>query len=179
MGRVCPATLAVTRHTHSGPRLRELQAASAALGGIGAARSSRGESRRFGTEEETTRKERPLLPALLAFLIATIAAFGFGEPVQAATKVTVGVLKFGTVSWVLTLSRRTAWTRPRASSSTSYHSRAPRRPPSAYKAARSTSSPRIGCGCRASGAAAPTSPSRPSPRRSAPSWFPPIPRLKL
>ncbi|MFZ1069319.1 MAG: ABC transporter substrate-binding protein, partial [Methyloceanibacter sp.] len=40
-------------------------------------------------------------PALLAFLIATIAAFGFGEPVQAATKVTVGVLKFGTVSWVL------------------------------------------------------------------------------
>ena len=40
-------------------------------------------------------------PALLAFLIATIAAFGFGEPAQAATKVTVGVLKFGTVSWVL------------------------------------------------------------------------------
>src|SRR4029079_13447625 len=100
-GERMSATLAVTRHTHSGPRLRELQAASAALGGIGAARSSRGESRRFGTEEETTRKERPFGPALLAFLIATIAAFGFGEPVQAATKVTVGVLKFGTVSWVL------------------------------------------------------------------------------
>jgi NitT/TauT family transport system substrate-binding protein len=42
-----------------------------------------------------------LRPALLAFLIATIAAFGLSEPVQAATKVTVGVLKFGTVSWVL------------------------------------------------------------------------------
>src|SRR6476620_1742660 len=101
MGRVSSATLAVTRHTHSGPRLRELQAASAAFGGIGAARSSRGESRRFGTEEKTTRKARPLRPALSAFLIATIAAFGFGEPAQAATKVTVGVLKFGTVSWVL------------------------------------------------------------------------------
>src|SRR5262245_1325405 len=100
MGRVCLATLAVTRHTHSGPRLRESQAASAACSGIGAARSSRGESRRFGTKEETTRKERPLRPALLAFLIATIA-FGFGEPAQAATKVTVGVLKFGTVSWVV------------------------------------------------------------------------------
>ena len=40
-------------------------------------------------------------PALLAFLIATIAALGFGKPAQAATKITVGVLKFGTVSWVL------------------------------------------------------------------------------
>src|SRR6476620_11991020 len=101
MGRVCPATLAVTRHTHSGPRLRELQAASAAFDGIRAAPSSRGESRRFRTEKETMRKERPLRPALLAFLIATIAAFGFGEPAPAATKFTVGVLKFGPVSWVL------------------------------------------------------------------------------
>ncbi|MGA8691483.1 MAG: ABC transporter substrate-binding protein [Methyloceanibacter sp.] len=40
-------------------------------------------------------------PALLALLISTIAGLSLGQPAQAATKVTVGVLKFGTVSWML------------------------------------------------------------------------------
>ena len=101
-----PATLAVTRHTSSGPRPGELRAASAASGGIGAARSSRGESQRFGTEEKTTRKERPLRLALLAFVIATLAGFTPGQSADAPTKVRLGVLKFGTVSWVLDTIQR-------------------------------------------------------------------------
>jgi NitT/TauT family transport system substrate-binding protein len=44
--------------------------------------------------------------ALLAFVISAIAAFGLGQPAQAAAKVRVGVLKFGTVSWVLDTIQR-------------------------------------------------------------------------
>jgi NitT/TauT family transport system substrate-binding protein len=43
---------------------------------------------------------------LLALVISTIAASTSGEPAQAATKVTVGVLKFGTVSWVIDTIQR-------------------------------------------------------------------------
>ena len=45
-------------------------------------------------------------PALLAFLICTLAALSSGQPAHAATKVTIGVLKFGTVSWVLDTIQR-------------------------------------------------------------------------
>ena len=38
---------------------------------------------------------------LLAFLLCAIAGLALGQPASAANKVTVGVLKFGTVSWVL------------------------------------------------------------------------------
>ena len=38
---------------------------------------------------------------LLAFLLCTIAALGFDHAANAANKVKVGVLKFGTVSWAL------------------------------------------------------------------------------
>ena len=38
---------------------------------------------------------------LLAFLLCAVAAFGFSQPANAANKVKVGLLKFGTVSWVL------------------------------------------------------------------------------
>ena len=98
MGRV-PATLAVTRHTSSGPRPGEIRAASAASGGIGAARSSRGESVWDGRKNNA--EERPLRLALLAFVIATLAGFTPSQSADAPTKVRVGVLKFGTVSWVL------------------------------------------------------------------------------
>jgi NitT/TauT family transport system substrate-binding protein len=39
-------------------------------------------------------------------VIYAIVAFGLGQPVHAATKVKVGVLKFGTVSWVLDTIQR-------------------------------------------------------------------------
>ena len=38
---------------------------------------------------------------LLAFLLCAIAGLALGQPASAANKITVGVLKFGTVSWVL------------------------------------------------------------------------------
>ncbi len=38
---------------------------------------------------------------LLAFLLCAIVGLALGQPASAANKVTVGVLKFGTVSWVL------------------------------------------------------------------------------
>ena len=44
--------------------------------------------------------------ALLAFVIAASAAFTPGHAADAATKVRVGVLKFGTVSWVLDTIQR-------------------------------------------------------------------------
>jgi len=47
-----------------------------------------------------------LRAALLAFLICAIAGLCPAQQVQAATKVTVGVLKFGTVSWVLDTIQR-------------------------------------------------------------------------
>jgi NitT/TauT family transport system substrate-binding protein len=37
----------------------------------------------------------------LAFLLCALASLALGQPAHASTKVTVGVLKFGTVSWVL------------------------------------------------------------------------------
>jgi NitT/TauT family transport system substrate-binding protein len=42
-----------------------------------------------------------LRSGLLAFLLCAIAGLALGQPASAANKVTVGVLKFGTVSWVL------------------------------------------------------------------------------
>ena len=44
--------------------------------------------------------------ALLAFVIATLAGFTPGQSADAPTKVRVGVLKFGTVSWVLDTIQR-------------------------------------------------------------------------
>jgi NitT/TauT family transport system substrate-binding protein len=44
--------------------------------------------------------------ALLALSIGTIAGLSSGQPAHAATKVTLGVLKFGTVSWVLDTIQR-------------------------------------------------------------------------
>jgi NitT/TauT family transport system substrate-binding protein len=44
--------------------------------------------------------------ALLALLIATIAALSSWPQAHAATKITVGVLKFGTVSWLLDTIQR-------------------------------------------------------------------------
>jgi NitT/TauT family transport system substrate-binding protein len=46
-----------------------------------------------------------LRPALLALLICTVAGLS-GQPADAATKVTIGVLKFGTVSWMLDTIQR-------------------------------------------------------------------------
>lgn len=45
-------------------------------------------------------------PALLALLISTIAALFPGQPVYAKAQITVGVLKFGTVSWLLDTIQR-------------------------------------------------------------------------
>jgi NitT/TauT family transport system substrate-binding protein len=42
-----------------------------------------------------------LRSGLLAFLLCAIAGLALGQPASAASKVKVGVLKFGTVSWVL------------------------------------------------------------------------------
>jgi NitT/TauT family transport system substrate-binding protein len=42
-----------------------------------------------------------LRSGLLTLLLCAIAGLPFGQPASAANKVTVGVLKFGTVSWVL------------------------------------------------------------------------------
>ena len=44
-------------------------------------------------------------PALLALLICTLAGLS-GQPADASTKVTIGVLKFGTVSWMLDTIQR-------------------------------------------------------------------------
>ena len=44
--------------------------------------------------------------ALLAFVLATLAGFTPGQSADAATKVRLGVLKFGTVSWVLDTIQR-------------------------------------------------------------------------
>ncbi len=44
-------------------------------------------------------------PALLALLICTLAGVS-GQPADASTKVTIGVLKFGTVSWMLDTIQR-------------------------------------------------------------------------
>ena len=44
-------------------------------------------------------------PALLALLICTLAGVS-GRPADASTKVTIGVLKFGTVSWMLDTIQR-------------------------------------------------------------------------
>ena len=44
--------------------------------------------------------------ALLAFVIATLAGFTPGQSADAPTKVRLGVLKFGTVSWVLDTIQR-------------------------------------------------------------------------
>jgi NitT/TauT family transport system substrate-binding protein len=46
-----------------------------------------------------------LRPALLALLICTLAGLS-GQPADASTKVTIGVLKFGTVSWMLDTIQR-------------------------------------------------------------------------
>jgi NitT/TauT family transport system substrate-binding protein len=46
-----------------------------------------------------------LRPALLAFLVCTLAGL-FLHPAHAASKITVGVLQFGTVSWVLDTIQR-------------------------------------------------------------------------
>ena len=46
-------------------------------------------------------EERPLRSALLAFVICAVASLGLGQPASAANKVKIGVLKFGTVSWLL------------------------------------------------------------------------------
>jgi NitT/TauT family transport system substrate-binding protein len=46
-----------------------------------------------------------LRPALLALLICTLAGVS-GQPADASTKVTIGVLKFGTVSWMLDTIQR-------------------------------------------------------------------------
>lgn len=45
-------------------------------------------------------------PALLAFLICALAGLVPPQPAHATTKVTIGVLKFGTVSWVLDTIQR-------------------------------------------------------------------------
>lgn len=46
-------------------------------------------------------EERPLRSGLLAFLLCAIASLTLGQPASASNKVTIGVLKFGTVSWLL------------------------------------------------------------------------------
>ena len=46
-------------------------------------------------------EERPLRSGLLAFLLCAIASLTLGQPASAANKVSIGVLKFGTVSWLL------------------------------------------------------------------------------
>jgi len=46
-------------------------------------------------------EERPLRSGLLAFLFCAIASLALGQPASASNKVTIGVLKFGTVSWLL------------------------------------------------------------------------------
>jgi NitT/TauT family transport system substrate-binding protein len=46
-----------------------------------------------------------LRPVLLALLICTLAGLS-GQPADASTKVTIGVLKFGTVSWMLDTIQR-------------------------------------------------------------------------
>ena len=44
--------------------------------------------------------------ALLAFVLTTLAGFTPGQSADAPTKVRLGVLKFGTVSWVLDTIQR-------------------------------------------------------------------------
>ena len=44
--------------------------------------------------------------ALLAFVLATLAGYTAGQSADAPTKVRLGVLKFGTVSWVLDTIQR-------------------------------------------------------------------------
>jgi NitT/TauT family transport system substrate-binding protein len=46
-------------------------------------------------------EERPLRSGLLAFLICAVASVAFSQQADAANKVKLGVLKFGTVSWLL------------------------------------------------------------------------------
>lgn len=46
-------------------------------------------------------EERPLRSGLLAFLVCVIASIALGQPASASNKVKIGVLKFGTVSWLL------------------------------------------------------------------------------
>jgi NitT/TauT family transport system substrate-binding protein len=46
-------------------------------------------------------EERPLRSGLLAFLICAFASVASTQPADAANKVKLGVLKFGTVSWLL------------------------------------------------------------------------------
>jgi NitT/TauT family transport system substrate-binding protein len=51
--------------------------------------------------EHNNVEERPLRSGLLAFVICAIATLAAAQPAQAANKVKIGVLKFGTVSWLL------------------------------------------------------------------------------
>ncbi|MGH6791499.1 MAG: ABC transporter substrate-binding protein [Methyloceanibacter sp.] len=46
-------------------------------------------------------KELPLRSCLLAFLLCAIAGVGIGHAAETPSKVKIGVLKFGTVSWAL------------------------------------------------------------------------------
>jgi NitT/TauT family transport system substrate-binding protein len=46
-------------------------------------------------------EERPLRSGLLAFVVCAIAGVALAQPAEAASKVKLGVLKFGTVSWLL------------------------------------------------------------------------------
>ena len=52
-------------------------------------------------ESHNTVEERPLRSGLLALLFCAFASLALAQPASAANKVTVGVLKFGTVSWAL------------------------------------------------------------------------------
>ena len=180
MGRVCPATLAVTRHISSGPRPRRVTSSVCRFRWHRSCPAHLvANPRRFGTEEKTTRKERPLRLALLAFVIAAIAAFAPGAAGRCGDqghgrRPEIRNGQLGARHHSAERSRQGRGDRARRHAARE-HRRDRRRP-----ARRLGRHHRHGLavGVARAEPAAPTSPSRPSPRRSAPSWFRPTRRSR-
>ena len=102
ISRVCPATLAndapyflLGLASGSWPRLPRERRQS--LRALAAGQQPQPKSDWSNNNVE----ERPLRSVLLAFLVCAIGSFASAQPSSAAEKVKIGVLKFGTVSWLL------------------------------------------------------------------------------